>query len=176
MNLPNGMHFDVYGPLSCRRSDSRLRRMSKIEERLRRLQLNNEFKYTAYGDSAYQRSEFMYTMNSGQNLTVRQMQENACLCAVREPIEWGNKELKNYFKGITFGDSLRLGSMPICEMILFSILATNFLCCLYGNQTSEYFQCMPPSLEDYLGQGHRRYSWRERCNYEADVVVADEAH
>ena len=60
---------------------------------------------------------------------------------------------------------LRLGSMPVCEIT--SILATNFLCCLYGNQTSEY----------YLGQGHKRYSWRERCNYEDDVVVvADEAH
>ena len=94
--------------------------MSKIEEKLANVQLDIQHKYTAFGDSAYQRSEFMYTMNSGRNLTNRQIQENACLCAVREPIEWGNKEIKNYFKSLNYSNGLRLGSMPVCEMILFS--------------------------------------------------------
>ncbi len=173
VNLPNGMHLDVYGPLACRRSDSRLRRMSKIEEKLANVQLDIQHKYTAFGDSAYQRSEFMYTMNSGRNLTNRQIQENACLCAVREPIEWGNKEIKNYFKSLNYSNGLRLGSMPVCEMILFSFLMTNVLCCLYGNQTSEYFHCLPPTLERYLSQGPRHYDWRERCNYEDDIVIEE---
>ena len=61
LNLPNGMHLDVYGPLTCRRSDSRLRRMLKVEQKLKLLQIDNSFKYCAFGDSAYQRDEFMYT-------------------------------------------------------------------------------------------------------------------
>ena len=173
LNLPNGMHLDVYGPLTCRRSDSRLRRMSKVEHQLRLLQLDNPSKYCAFGDSAYQRGEFMHTMNSGRNLTNRQIQENACLCAVREPIEWGNKEVKNYFKSLNYSNGLRLGSMPVCEMILYSFLMTNILCCFYGNQTSEYFHCRPPTLEEYLSQGPREYDWRKRCDYDEDIIIEE---
>ena len=115
----------------------------------------------------------MYTMNGGRNLTNRQIQENACLCAVREPIEWGNKEVKNYFKSLNYSNGLRLGSMPVCEMILYSFLMTNILCCFYGNQTSEYFHCRPPKLDEYLSQGPREYNWRQRCDYEDDIIIEE---
>ena len=77
LNLPNGMYLDVYGPLTYRRSDSRLRRMCKVEHKLKLLQIDNTFKYCAFGDR-YQRGEFMYTMNCSVNLTNRQKQEIAC--------------------------------------------------------------------------------------------------
>ena len=32
-------------------------------------------------------------------------------------------------------------------------ILTNCHTCLYGNQTSQYFDVMPPELENYLGMG-----------------------
>ena len=169
----NGMDA-VYGPVSCRRSDNYLRKASRIIEELEFLQESSEKKYCAYGDSAYQRGTYMYTGGSGPNPTNRQKNEDACFCAVREPIEWGNKDLKNYFKGMEFSGTLRLLNMAVFEMILFSILMKNILCTFYGNQTSDYFKCKAPTFEEYTGRGAKYFNWREAGEQPPEEEVNEE--
>ena len=53
IDLPNGMNFHVYGPISVRRNDLTSARWSQIDAKLHLLQVNDEYKYVVYGDSAY---------------------------------------------------------------------------------------------------------------------------
>ena len=53
IDLPNGMNFHVYGPISVRRNDLTSARWSQINAKLDRLQAMSEYKYVVYGDSAY---------------------------------------------------------------------------------------------------------------------------
>ena len=48
------------------------------------------------------------------------------------------------------GTSGRCCLSRIAVWYLVSVLLTNCQVCMYGSQASGYFQCAPPSLEEYL--------------------------
>ena len=47
--------------------------------------------------------------------------------------------------------SLKVGHTPVASLYMVSVLFTNIRTCLRGNIVSQYFNCIPPSLEEYLG-------------------------
>lgn len=155
ISLPNGMLFYVFGPVSCRRGDRYTLSQSGIEDNLREMMRGGEA-FHVYGDSAYSRGEQITAHIEKSILTAREKEENRCFNACRESVEWGNKEIKNFFKASVFDQGLRLLSMDVSEMLKCCILFTNCLCAMYGNQTSEYFDYNSDILDSWTSLGPRR--------------------
>ena len=70
------------------------------------------------------------------------------MSAVQFSVEWLFGDVVNFFKFIDLKKKLRLTSVG--KIYIVCALLKNALTCLYGNLTSEYFGCHPPSLEDYV--------------------------
>ena len=155
IDLPNGMTFHAYGPISCRHSDSFSFRESRIQTKLAELQENEEIKYSMYGDSAYGRGHLICARHQGDNLTPRQIAENKLFSSVRECIEWGYRDIKERWRALDYKKLLRIRNMPVGKMFAFALLLKNAHCCLNGNQTSNYFDCLPPTLVEWTSQGPR---------------------
>ena len=75
---------------------------------------------------------------------------NALMSAVQVSIEWLFGDIVNFFKFIDLKKKLKIGLSNVGKIYIVCALLQNALTCLYGNLTSEYFDCHPPSLEDYF--------------------------
>ena len=69
---------------------------------------------------------------------------------VRLSVEWLFGDIINYFKFMDFKKNLKIGMSCVGKMYVVSALLRNALTCLYGNQTSQYFELDPPTLQDYF--------------------------
>jgi hypothetical protein len=78
--------------------------------------------------------------------------ENGIMTKIQIGNEWAYGITENLFKLLKWSYGLRLRQNP--EHAHYYIVATilrNAHCCLYGNQISQYFDCRPPTLEQYFG-------------------------
>ena len=75
---------------------------------------------------------------------------NASMSAVRSSVEWLFGDIINYFKSLDFKKNLKIGLSSVGKMYIVSALLQNALTCLYGNQTSSFFDLEPPTLEEYF--------------------------
>ena len=75
---------------------------------------------------------------------------NTSMSTVRGSVEWLFGDIVNYFKFIDFIKNMKIGLSSVGKIYIMCALLQNALTCLYGNLTSEYFECTPPSLEDYF--------------------------
>ena len=153
VTLPNGMIGDASVVASVRHNDAYMVNRSEINERLADCQLDDVVQHVTYGDSAYN-SEYSHirSMFVGDNLTMRQRWMNHCLNKCRETIEWVNKDVKQKFAFIDYGKSLKLGLAvgQVSKCIIASALLHNCYNCLNYTQTVNYFDCTPPTLEEYM--------------------------
>jgi hypothetical protein len=72
---------------------------------------------------------------------------------VCKTVEWMLGGIVQLFHQADNKSSQKLGNdaqLACAEIRLMRLLA-NCKCCLRGNNVSNYFECSPPSLEDYLG-------------------------
>ena len=84
------------------------------------------------------------------NLTPLQQAYNTSMSQVRVTVEWLFGDIVNWFKFIDFKKNLKIFLSPIGKMYITCALLTNARTCLYGNQTSIFFDCEPPTLENYF--------------------------
>ena len=75
---------------------------------------------------------------------------NASMSACRISVEWLFGDVINYFKFLDYKKNLKIGMSSVGKMYVVCAILRNALTCLYGNQTSEYFQLEPPTLEEYF--------------------------
>ena len=59
-------------------------------------------------------------------------------------------EIVNYFKFINFKKNLKIGMSSVGKMYIVCALLRNALTCLYGNTTSDFFGCDPPTLRHFF--------------------------
>ena len=74
---------------------------------------------------------------------------NANMARYRIAVEWGFGRIANLFALTDY--KLKLGLSPIGDWNFTAILMANAHTCYYGSQTSDYFQCPPPSIREYFG-------------------------
>jgi len=94
--MPNGMNFDVFGPVSVRRNDNYNLNQSRIEAKMPQLQAGKPLKYKILGDSAYWPSDVIVS-GGGRGIA-----------AVRQPIEYNYKDLKTYWKYLDYKQVMML--------------------------------------------------------------------
>ena len=72
------------------------------------------------------------------------------MSAVRSSVEWLFGDIISYFKSLDLKKNLKIGLSSVGKMYIVSALLQNALTCLYGNQTSSFFDLEPPTLEEYF--------------------------
>ena len=85
-----------------------------------------------------------------QSSVTPQMQAyNSAMSEVHSSVEWLFGDVINYFK-FRFQKNLKIELSSVGKMYVVCALLRNALTYLYGNQTSDFFELDPPSLQDYF--------------------------
>jgi hypothetical protein len=159
VDLPNGMNFHVYGPVSVRHNDLYTLHHSDINGKLDRLQSRNTLKFKIYGDSAYFNLslDFVRSKHDPEDpaYNARLQLENRALSSVREVIEWDYGEVGKYWAMTHYKYGLRMMGVPVAKIYLTALILRNAHCTMNGNLTSSYFEFMPPTFETWVAAGPR---------------------
>ena len=153
-----GITVDMFGPTSLRRNDNTLLRLSDINGRLRALQEDEllEDQFHIFGDSAYPTLSHLNTYyKADEHTTVDKRKWNSAMKKVRISIEWNYGYQCTLFKYLEHKKKLKLMESPVVSKIYtVTVLLRNFHTCMYGCQTSNYFNISMPegSLAHYMNQ------------------------
>ena len=149
--IPNGLIFNLHGPVEGRRHDSGMLAESRL---LGQLQLHaytpNGEPPCIYGDPAYPLRVYLQAPYQGNRLTNLQKRYNTTMSNVRVSVEWLFKEILTYFAFADFKRNLTTALSAIGKMYVVCTLLTNARICLYKSRTSNFFDAEPPMLEKYF--------------------------
>lgn len=152
--LPNGLIANLYGPLEGRRHDAGMLAESNLLPALRNHAYDtNGRPLCIYGDLAYLlRPQLMTPYRQGDYpvFTQDMIDFNTAMSSVRISVEWLFGDISTYFKFIDFKKNLKIGLSAVGKQYIVSGLMRNALTCLYGNNTSDYFQLDPPTVQNYF--------------------------
>ena len=148
--LPNGIMPMPFGPVHGRHHDSFMMDQSGLVRTMRRVCRRLGVAYSLYGDPAYPQSDWISGPFQHTRLTSEEEEFNAGMSSTRISNEWGFGKIKlNWaFLDLENGHKLYLNDVqkywPVAQIL------TNCHTCLYGSQTSSYFDIVPPTVEDYV--------------------------
>ena len=103
-----------------------------------------------YGDPAYPLRVHLQGPLKGAALTPHMEMFNGSVSSVRVSVEWLFGDILNYLKFLDFKKNLKVGLRNIGKTYVVCALMRNAVTCLYGYQTSEFFELDPPSLQEYF--------------------------
>ena len=157
--LPNGIST-LYDPVSARIHDvGGVMLLSGLDNFLWDIQINMPFDpFSGFGDSTYGAQHlqcicsYFFPLIPGIVLTPHQDVCNNRIKPARQTIEHSYGELKTNFRICTQPSSFKLcHNHPYAiEQLRVCHLLSNIYTCLNGNKCSAAFDCLPPSLDDYL--------------------------
>ena len=106
--------------------------------------------FSLYGGPAYPLRIHLQAPFRDRALTPLMIDFNKSMSTVRESVEWLFNDIDTYCKFIDVKKNLKIGLSSVSKMYVVCALLGNALTCLYGNQTSRFFELDPPSLHDYF--------------------------
>lgn len=86
----------------------------------------------------------------GSNLSAAQSSFNGAMSGVLITVEWILKEVMMHFSVVDYKRKMTLLEIPVELLFLCYMSLTNFRNCIYPNQIAQYFDCAPPTFEEYL--------------------------
>lgn len=150
VTMPNGMIGNLYGPIEGRLHDSTLLRESGILDQIAPFTTENGDSLVIYGDKAYPIGNNLITPYRGVGLEHAERYFNLLMNSGRISVEWGFSKVGTLFSFTNYAPNLKLYLQPVALYYRTAAILTNCHNCLYGSQTSRYFDLEPPSLEEYL--------------------------
>ena len=150
VSAPNGLIANLFGPIEGSRHDSFLLGQSGLMELLER----GSFSPTGqplclYGDPAYPHRVHLQVGYRNPVLPEEKL-FNESMSSCRVSVEWVFGDVVERFKFTNFGRMQKIGLSAVAKQFFISALLSNARTCLYGSTTSTYFNCDPPTLEEYL--------------------------
>ena len=103
-----------------------------------------------YGDPAYPLRLQLQAPFRELQLTPEMVAYNKSMSSVRVSVEWIFGDIVNYFKFMDFKKNLKIGLSQVGKMYIVAAVLRNALTCLYGNETSQFFELDPPTLQEYF--------------------------
>lgn len=146
----NEMLIDAWGPVSGRRHDSYLLRVSEINDRLAAVQHPHDLQMKLYGDAAYPLPSHIRRGFKGANLTDEEKAFNQASSKIRISIEWGFGKVSTLFPFCDFSKNQKLSLQPVAKSYINACVLTNAHTCLRGSLTGHYFDLAAPTLESYF--------------------------
>ena len=150
LNTPDGLIMHLHGPVEGRRHDWTLYVRGNLDEVLPVVFEIGARKFCVYSDSGYNPRWYLEVPFQGSNLSAQQRAYNKLMSSVRITVEWIFKEVKLCYTTVDYKRKLKLFESPIGWLYIASVLLSNVRDCIYPNQISQYFNCAPPKLEEYL--------------------------
>nr|CAI5855962.1 unnamed protein product [Callosobruchus analis] len=148
---PDGMTVSLLGAFEGRRHDAGIFRESHIYAQLEnKVRYPNGCHYVIYGDLAYGIRELLLCPYPGRGMNEEQHNFNASMCVVREAVEWSFNKIISEFAFLDFKKNQKLLLQEVETMYKTATILTNCHTCLYGNQTSTFFNIDPISINQYL--------------------------
>ncbi len=115
-----------------------LLRLSRLNIRLRNLQVNEPLQLTMYGDSIYPR--LSHLRSGWRNANPARQAENKSYAKIRISIEWNYGLTANLFGYLRNFQKLKiLGGSNVHKVYTVCTILRNCHVALYGSETSEYF-------------------------------------
>lgn len=150
---PDGIIINLKGAFPGRRHDAGILRLSNLYQQLEENTVfpNNE-SFVLYGDQAYGVRPLLMSPYPGEpaNLLEHQVVFNNSMKILRVAVEWGFQKITSLFAYIDFKKNQKLLLTDIEHYYKCAVILTNCHTCLYGSQTSDYFNVQSPNLETYL--------------------------
>jgi hypothetical protein len=106
--------------------------------------------FVLYGDKGYPLLRHLITPYQGNNITADQRRFNFLMSQMRICVEWEFGELFEQFAFVDFKKNQKIFLQPLAKYIVVATILKNCKTCMYGSQTSQYFNCAPPTLENYV--------------------------
>jgi hypothetical protein len=160
--LPNGIIAHLFGPVEGRRAGPHLLAASgllaRCWERATRPGTTAatplaERYFQLFGDAAYGVSPIMmspYTGRDGRLPSPEERDWNAAMSSVRIEVEHGFAVVLRLWPFLRCWWKHAVFSSPVGRYYRVGVLLTNAHTCMHGSQVSNYFNCAPPSLEEYF--------------------------
>lgn len=115
------------------------------------IQLNDPVQYWVYGDKGYTNLSHVRCAHHGPAyVSPQQISDNIQMSSGRVGIEWGFGKIKQRCPYCTHKNLLKLRSGKVARIIRVCALMTNIHTSLNQSQSSGYFDCRAPTLEEYL--------------------------
>jgi hypothetical protein len=155
VTTPDGLVSSLFGPIVACRGDWFMFEESDLDAKVLPLfeGLNEAAHLYVYGDPAYTSSDISmgaYRRPRHGDLTEEQHEFNTAMSRRRIEVEHSFALMQNKWTRLAMHTTLRTLSSPISAYFTVAVLLTNIHTCIYGNQTSQKFECLPPSLETYF--------------------------
>jgi nuclease HARBI1 len=142
---------DCAGPYPGRDHDKKIADVSHLNERLSRFCRTEYGDYAIYGDPAYEDEEFIFSPFNRAVLTLQEAVSNTIMSSARVSVEHAIGQVVTTFPALDFVRTARAKQTHVGIKYLVSVILRNFLTCIRGtNQICEFFDCPPPSLEEFL--------------------------
>ena len=103
-----------------------------------------------YGDPAYPLHIHLQAPFRQDHLTPLMEAYNTAMSTVHTSVDWIFGDIITSFKFLDYKKNLKIGLSTVGKMYVVCAVLCNAITCLYGNQTSEYFELEPPTLEKYF--------------------------
>jgi hypothetical protein len=145
---PDGLVSHVYGPVEGRRHDSGMYYESGLDEQLQ--EIFDATKKVIYGDAAYCYKPYLWAPFAEAGRTPQKQHFNSVMSTVRESVEWSFAKINSLFAFTDYQKNQKIYLQPVAKYYLVACLMCNAHTCLYGSEIGIYFNCCPPTLEDYF--------------------------
>lgn len=152
---PDGLISHLSGPCPGSRGDWGMYLESGLERKLRHLHVgyaNNQRQYL-YGDPAYNLTYDIFSAYQARPrvpLLAELKQINTIMSELRISVKHGFGKVMMLWGFNGFRQDLKIGLSPVAAYFMIDVFFSNIHTCIYQNQTSQRFNCMPPSIENYL--------------------------
>ena len=103
-----------------------------------------------YGDPAYPLRVHLQGPYRNAVMTKDMQAYNTLMSGVRVPVEWLFGDIINSHKFVDFKKNLKIGLSSVGKVYVICALFRNGLTCLYGNNTVDFFNLDPPTLQEYF--------------------------
>ncbi|CAL8106332.1 unnamed protein product [Orchesella dallaii] len=146
----NGLIANLFGPVEGRRHDAFLLSESKVLSKMESKLDENGNPFCIYGDPAYPLRRQLICPFKGSRLTQQEQLFNKRMSTNRIAVEWVFGKLLQNFAFVDFKKNLKMLLQPVAMYFKVAAIFTNCHTCIYGSNTSTYFNLSPPDIEDYL--------------------------
>ena len=147
ITAPDGTIVHGFGPLEGIRHAWTLYVKSELDEMLPHVLNYRKEKSCLFGDSG---CWYFIVPFTGTSMSPPQQLFNKSMSSVCIINEWIFKEIKLYFSTVDIKSKVRVGKSPVGMLYKAAMLVTNIRNAIYPNEVTQFFQCEPLSLEEYL--------------------------
>ena len=149
LTAPCGLLIGMFGPCAGAHSDAWCWHESQVQQQIYELQLHWLQAFAVYGDPGYFVCPQLFMPFIGV-VTAAQRAYNYIMARVRVAVEWSFGDVVNQFAFCNYQVGQKVHSNPVMAYQMAAALLTNCIVCAYPSRTEKYFNCGPPTIEEYL--------------------------